>query len=197
MAARRLCAALAALALAAALGGCSYFEKAPPRVAKSGPLYSPNGEPLSGGPLGDPKCADAMQRWFAAVDADHDGTIDAAEFLADARRQFAAMDLERTGILTPAVLAEYRAPYMAGRPREEPRDDDEAERDRRRSNGGRGPAIGEDRADPVMIADVSLRNRVTLDDFLTSARSTFATLDAKKDGRLSSKDVIAASCKAE
>ena len=188
MAARRLCAALALVALAA----CSHSDK--PREVKSGPLYSPNGEPLSGGSLGQPKCEDAMRRWFAAVDADHDGTIDSGEFLADARRQFAAMDLERTGILTPAVLAQYRAPYIAERSRKGDRDDDDRARDKRRS--GSGPGVGEDRADPVMIADASLRNRVTLDDFLASARSTFATLDVKRNGRLSSADVLVF-CKSE
>lgn len=177
-----------------ALGACSYFDK-PPREAKPGPIYSPNGEPLSGGPLGEPKCEDAMRRWFAAVDTNHDGAIDAAEFLADARRQFAAMDIERTGILTPAVLAQYRAPYIAEHQREDARDADERERDDR-SDRERGPPVGKDRADPVMIADVNLRNRVTLDDFLASARRNFAALDEKKDGRLSPEDAIA-SCKPE
>ena len=188
---RRRRAAFAALALVA-LGACDRFDK--PREAKSGPIYSPNGEPLSGGSLGEPKCDDAMRRWFARVDRDHDGTIDTAEFLADARRQFAAMDLERTGVLTPAVLAQYRSPYMAERQRQDARDADKRDRDDEESD--RGPPMAKDRADPVMIADVSLRNRVTLDEFLASARRTFTTLDANKDGRLGSDEVVA-SCKPE
>jgi hypothetical protein len=187
MAARRAAAAIAALL---ALGACSYFKEKP-REAKTGPLYSPNGEPLSGGPLGEIKCADAMRSWFARVDTDHDGTIDAAEFLADARRQFAAMDLERTGVLTPSVLAQYRAPYLPEGAREEPQTEDERQRE-----SELGPPVGKDRADPVMIADVSLRNRVTLDDFLASARRTFAALDRSKNGRLSSDEALA-SCKPE
>jgi hypothetical protein len=102
-------------------------------------------------------------------------------------------------VLTPAVLAKYRAPYIADRPREEarddPGDDDERERNRRRDREN-GPPIAKDRADPVMIADLNLRNRVTLDDFLASARRTFAGLDANKDGRLSLDEVLA-SCKPE
>jgi len=180
--------AMALLALGAcALGG----EKV--REAKTGPLYSPNGEPLSGGPLGEPSCEDAMRRWFAKADADHDGTVDVAEFLADARRLFAAMDLDRSGVLTPSVLSHYRAPYLAERAREEPPEESERERAGRLERE-REPPIGKDRADPVMIADVNLRNRVTLDDFLALARRTFAGLDRNKDGRLGSDEALA-SCK--
>jgi len=192
-------AALAALECLA-LGACSFFDKEPPK-APPGPIYSPNGEPLSGGALGDPKCEDVMRRWFAKVDADHDGTIDLGEFLSDARRQFAAMDLEHTGVLTPAVLGQYRAPYLAERGRREASNDDEddnddSDKDQRRSrrDSGRGPPVGQDRADPVMMADVNLRNRVTLDDFVAYARRNFAVLDSDKNGRLSS-DEIVATCK--
>lgn len=196
MARRRMRAAFVAIALLA-LGACGFFGgREPVREAKPGPLYSPNGEPLSGGPLGEPKCEDAMQRWFAKVDADHDGTIDASEFLADARRQFAAMDLDRSGVLTPSVLSRYRAPYLAEQAREVPPEESEAQREQRLERE-REPAVGKDRADPVMIADVNLRNRVTLDDFLGLARRTFAGLDLKKDGRLTSEEVIASSCKPE
>jgi hypothetical protein len=195
MASGRMRAAVAALALLA-LAACGLFGgREKEREAKPGPLYSPNGEPLSGGPLGDLKCEDAMRRWFARVDADHDGSIDAAEFLADARRQFAAMDLDKSGVLTPSVLARYRAPYLAEQPREEPPDESDSDREKRRQRD-REPPIGKDRADPVMIADVNLRNRVTLDDFLASARRNFAALDVNKNGRLSSDEMLA-TCKPE
>ena len=185
-----------ALTLVAALGACGLFDKEPPPV-RLGPIYSPNGEPLSGGALGDPKCEDAMRHWFARVDADHDGTIDLGEFLADARRQFAVMDLDHSGVLTPAVLAQYRAPFMNDRARRQASNDDEDDDDRRnRRNhiGYDGPAVGLDRADPVMLADVNLRNRVTLDGFLSYAGRNFASLDADKNGRLSG-DEIEAVCK--
>src|SRR5690348_74980 len=45
-------------------------------------LYSPAGEPLNGGALGEPSCADALSAWFERVDSDHGGTIDRGEFLA-------------------------------------------------------------------------------------------------------------------
>jgi Ca2+-binding EF-hand superfamily protein len=170
--------ALVALAILA-LASCSDDDK----PMRAGPLYSPNGEPLSGGPLGEPSCADALGSWFARVDTDHDGTIDEGEFLADANRQFAAMDLDKSGALTPSELAQYRAPYV--RPVRRPDYQNDA---------GRGPPPQEDVEDPVMVADTALRNRVTRDDFLAYARRNFASLDRDHDGTLDRAEVLAA-CK--
>lgn len=191
---RRQAAVAAALMLV--LGACSHFGDRPP--VRQGPIYSPNGEPLSGGPLGEPSCDDAMRKWLARVDTDHVGTIGMQQFLADARRQFAAMDLDKSGVLTPSVLAQYRAPY-AGERRDEAAQDDQGERPRRRrdsendADSGKGPPLTLERADPVMLADVSLRNRVTLDEFLTYERGNFASLDRNRDGRLDP-DELAATC---
>lgn len=183
--------ALLVLAVALALGGCSGRD----RGVAPGPLYSPNGEPLSGGPLGHPTCAAAMTGWFERADANHDGIIDEAEFLADARRQFAAMDLDRNGVLVPAELAQYRAPYAAEAQRQEPEPEEPETRGRRGAQRGASslPTF-QDRTDPVMIADVNLHNQVTLAQFLAYARRNFAGLDSDHDGRLS-RDEVLATCK--
>jgi hypothetical protein len=194
---RRGRAALAA-ALMLALGSCGYFRDRPP--VRQGPIFSPNGEPLSGGPLGSPSCADAMRTWLTRVDTNHNGTIDPNEFLADARRQFAAMDLEKSGVLTPPVLAQYRAPYTTGRSGEgsaEQQDQDQEQQRRSRrglimgDSDDDGPPPTLETADPVMIADISLRNRVTRDEFLAYERGNFASLDRNHDGRLDLEELVA------
>ena len=181
-----------AVVLLVALAACSFFDSEKPRPVQ---LYSPNGEPLNGGRLGTPTCADAMTGWFDRVDAGHDGAISLPEFLADARRQFAAMDLNHDGVLTPSVLARYRAPYLLAMrvPRERSDDSDQGRRGggggglfRRGDNGG----IPQDVADPVMLADVRLRNQVTLDDFMAYARRNFADLDRNHDGRVDKAELL-------
>ena len=176
------------------LGGCSWFGgRHHPEDA--GAIYSPNGEPLNGGPLGHPSCAQAMARWFDRVDANHDGVIDRAEFLADAARQFAAMDLDHDGVITPAELAQYRQPYAAPAPPAPggATADDEGHRHQGSDEGDRA-ALAADHVDPVMIADVHLRNRVTRGDFLAYASSNFAALDTAGDGRLTRAELVA-TCK--
>jgi len=168
-----------------ALGGCSWFGGRD-HPEDAGPIYSPNGEPLSGGPLGHPRCEQAMAQWFARVDANHDGTIDRAEFLADAARQFAAMDLDHDGTVTPAELAQYRRPYAPP-----PLPDQESGRRRRGGADNARAAIAKDRPDPVMLADVRLRNRVSRNDFMAYANTNFAGLDTNHDGRLSRAELVA------
>lgn len=190
------------LAVLLALSGCGHGHSSGPEAA-SMRLYSPNGEPLSGGKLGHPSCAAAMSAWFDRVDADHDGTIDRAEFLADARRQFAAMDLDGDGQITPAELAQYRAPYEAedGAARSEATpgatgEGEDREHGRRRggAEGGRGSGGasggGTEPADPVMIADTQLRFRVSLADFIAYETRHFDALDQGRHGRLSKADVL-------
>jgi len=196
-------AVLLLLALAAC-GGNDENPKGPPREARKPPLYSPNGEPLNGGPLGQPGCTDALSRWFDRVDANHDGSLDLNEYLADARRQFAAMDLNRDGMVDPAELTTYRAPYAPPPPPEGRAQREERERpslaDRMQRSlglGGRpkdapegGGGNAAEQPDPVMSADVTLRNRVSLDDFLAYERRVFGELDANHDGRLSKAEVL-------
>lgn len=190
----------AALAVALALAACSHGE--PERPVRNVPLYSPNGEPLNGGPLDDPSCADALSRWFDRLDARHQGTIDLETFLADARRQFTAMDLDKDGVITPSVLAKYRAPYAlsrqaAARDKAESRNEEGRRGGRREGNGGLDVAgLSSDQPDPVMMADVGLHNRVTLAEFLDYARRNFASLDVHHDGRLTKAELLQP-CKAK
>lgn len=164
------------------------------------PLYSPNGEPLSGGALGRPNCKEAISRWFDRIDANHDGRVDLSEFLGDARVQFAAMDLDKDGFITPPELSIYRAPYAAAAaPAQAPRPGARPHAARGQAGGapqGRGDTGGSlsDEADPVMVADTSLRNQVSLADFLSYADRRFAALDANHDGQLTREEALS-SCR--
>jgi hypothetical protein len=177
------------LLVLAALSACSLFgSHTQDTDLTAAVLFSPNGEPLSGGPLGHPPCAEAMGRWFDRVDASHDGAISLEEYLGDARRQFTAMDLDHDGVVTPAELSQYRQPYASSPPPQpEARDSDTSTR---RGREDRIPHNSSDLADPVMAADVNLRNQVTLSDFLAYARRQFVALDIGKHGRLVRADAL-------
>gem|GEM_PF-1168188 len=190
-----LCLALLALLSA---GGCSRSHSDnPPHRA----IFSPNGEPLSGGPLGFPKCEVAMGGCLDRLDNAHKGAIDRATFLADARRQFKAMDLNGDGALTPEVLLRYREPYSAGVAAQQAARDNESDSDKTGHPGhmkkpgsartGIGGAdIARDVPDPVMSADTSLRLQVTEPVFLQHAGKVFDSLDANHDGQLSRAEAL-------
>ena len=164
-------------------------------------IFSPNGEPLSGGPLGFPKCEVAMGGWFDRLDNAHKGAIDRATFLADARRQFKAMDLNGDGALTPEVLLRYREPYSAGVAAQQAARDNESDSDKTghpghmkkpgsARTGSGGADIARDVPDPVMSADTSLRLQVTEPVFLQHAGKVFDSLDANHDGQLSRAEAL-------
>jgi hypothetical protein len=159
------------------------------------PLYlSPNGEPLSGGPLGRPSCGEAMTKWFHGLDGGT-GRVTLADYLADARRQFAAMDLDHDGFITSAELQEYRAPYRAAASSPEERSAGEEGNAQRppRTQQPRAAVRGDlfaDRSDPVMSADRQLRFKVDLADFLDHAERSFKKLDRAGSGALSLDDVL-------
>jgi hypothetical protein len=182
------------LLLTAVLAGCSDHRPAASAAGGMTLLYSPNGEPLAGGPLGHPGCREAMAHWFDRVDAKGNGIIDRDEFLADAARQFAVMDLDHDGVVTPAELAAYRAPfYGAAPPAADAAPASGEHRHRRGSEGGQSGSGGEgqqDQADPVMLADTTLRFRVSSAEFLAYARRHFAQLDTAQHGSLAKLEIL-------
>ncbi len=178
--------ALAAILLLLVVGGCGSMERLTDadRPAPPERLFSPNGEPLRGGPLGHPSCRAALSGWFDRTDTNHQGFIDRAAFRADAQRQFAAMDLDHNGEVTPDELARYRAPYEADTSRRIDAAADDGKGKHR--DGGR---LAVEQPDPVMLADVDLRNRVTRAQFLAYAEANFTDLDKRRDGRLDKAEI--------
>ena len=174
------------------LGGVALSACGSDRRPEAPPApVSPNGEPL-GGPGAN--CPDALTRWFDTADVNHDGSLDQAEFMADATRWFAAMDSNHDGFVTPDELTTLRLKLAPPKPPPARGSrDEEAEGDRRERRGwfaGRGPRPTSDRPDPVMSADVNLDNRVSAEEFQAQALRVFGGLDRNRDGRLSKDEVL-------
>ena len=179
--------AVALILLGALLAGCGGGSSEPPGPPPT--PVSPNGEPLVAGGPGT-ACDAALARWFDAADTNHDGSLDPAEFKADAKRWFDAMDLNHDGSVTPDELMTLRLKLMPYQP------PPEKEHERKPSDVtswfSSRPRRGlNDRPDPVMSADVNLDNRVTWQEFEAQAARTFVQLDADRDGRLSKAEVLA------
>ncbi len=159
-------------------------------------IYSPNAEPLNGGPLGAPTCEAALSKWFGRMDANQDGFIDKMEFMNDAAVQFRRMDIDKNGYLVSEELDRYRAPY---RQAERTHKQEQNNQLHKRENRGRGEG-GSNRdkslesltpVDPVMSADANLDFKVTPEEFRAQAEKIFAVLDGNHDGRLSRAEILA------
>lgn len=160
-----------------------YLGRSEPKLFRT--IYSPNGEVLNGGPLGRPTCENALTGWFNRIDSNHDGRISREEFLADGRQQFAIMDIDHDGLITPSELDRYRATYKTT--------DDErstGNTDRRR-DPARNSITDSSQPDPVMASDIRLRNQVDLQEFLVHADKVFATMDRKRDGFITRDETLA------
>ncbi len=171
-------------------------------------IFSPNGEPLSGGALGHPSCIEAIASWFDRVDTNHDGFIDRNELLADARIQFLRMDIDGDGAVYPSELLVFRETFQGparrtnnmGDGKDEP---NKVEMDRLRAMGyASGVVTADDRykkkeqvadiSDPVMSADTNLDFKVTLDEFTAQAQDLYKHIDADHDGKIERMEMMAA-----
>lgn len=135
--------------------------------------------------------------WIAAADANRDGAVDRAEMLADADRQFRALDTDGDGRLTPEEVGAYERSVspeigLFSGLREQ--------RERRPSGSifGGGPTgaaaysgpIGAGRyawlniPEPVASADLDIDRIVTRAEFATAAGRRFDALDPTHRGLL-------------
>lgn len=173
------------------------------------PFISPMGEPFRAHTPSDDTLAD----WFYQADRNRDGMLTADEMEADADRFFARLDADHNGEIDPDELANYeyeiapeiqvmsrtrRAPGQpAPKVKASESDDDRAE-DRPRkprqedfSSLGMGGALqGGARyallniPEPVAAADTDFNRGVTRDEFRQAAAARFALLDTSHQGRL-------------
>ena len=201
------------MSLCLGLTACSSSGKDKVRAAKmqaryilhssGSTVYSPNGEPLTGGVLGRPSCLEAASEWFARVDADHDNSIDLTEFLADARIQFLRMDLDGDGAIYPSELLTFRGALQGPSKRTKYAPDESFDADRAKLMAmglipEDDPDMQTDKnhfhdfSDPVMSADVNLDFRVTQAEFTAQAQEIFKTLDLDHDGKIERIEILAA-----
>jgi Ca2+-binding EF-hand superfamily protein len=182
---------LTAAALVSSCGESSHKEKHD--SAPTYMLYSLNGEPLNGGPLGRPTCQQAFTDWVNRLSSGSAG-ITKTVFLSDARVQFTRMDIDHNGYIVSEELDRFREPYRQQQDSAKSHSEENAGSDAnahgKHSHKGKSKeSSGEntsDRslslADPVMSADTNLDFKVTLEEFLKQAEENFAKLDANHDG---------------
>jgi Ca2+-binding EF-hand superfamily protein len=173
------------------------------------PFISPMGEPFRPHGAGDDTLAD----WFNQADRNHDGFLTIDEMQSDADRFFAVLDVDRNGEIDPDELVHYEwevapdiqvmaktrrpagaAPIAEERSSEAPPNRGSARQRRAEqfdSELGIGTALqGAARysllsiPEPVAAADADFNRGVTLAEFREAARTRFALLDKKREGRL-------------
>jgi hypothetical protein len=165
-----------------------------------GPLFvSPMGEPFRSQDGAAP-----IQVWFAAVDADRDGKISRAEFVAQAQAFFAVLDANQDGAATsvestglyraqaPEVLSTRLAPLPTPRRPDSGLAglDGRPPRERQPTQMRAGAALYGllDAAEPVMSCDADLSRRVTPQEFEACAVRRFGLLDTDGDGLFALED---------
>ncbi len=183
------------------MAACSSHD---PRAARPRPVFSPNGELLSGGGKDAPKCPEVLGSWWDKIAAAHSGQLNKETFFADTNSQFDAMDLDHDGFITPAELSEYRSTIEDEPAYEEvPSPDQQVQaadaKARRGRRAGDPPAsapprryrdMSPDVVDPVMSADKDLTFKVTREAFMAQAREVFAEIDKNHDGLLSREELV-------
>ena len=169
-------------------------------------FISPMGEPFRGGDK-DPY---PLGAWFARADTDHDGALSWDEFKADAAAFFKRLDSNGDGVLDGAEIAAYEqdvAPEILPRVSRLsakdiaplPSDDPERNRAREAENEAASGQETRPRAgllagaavfgvtaqpEPVASADTDFDGKVTLAEWMRSARLRFDLLDLNHDGRI-------------
>ena len=162
-------------------------------------FVSPTGEPFRA-KGGEPYPSAA---WFARADADRDGRLTSAEFVADAGGWFRRLDRDGDGQLIPDEVAAYerdtpeialyRVRERGARGGREPRPEPRRRSDSR--DASYGGAMGAGRygwlniPHPIWPADTDLDRAVTAAEFAAAARKRFVLLDKNGRGYLALADL--------
>ena len=199
---------LAAPAACLLLAACMSAPEQPlPTRGQVNIFISPSGEPFRG----EPSAPYPIDAWFARADANHDGALTEAEFVADGVAFFHRLDANGDGIIDAFEISNYEQtvapeilPRIAGltardipalpyegpdadrRRQEAEQQVDQSQRPQRGRAGPRGAGVFSLIRDPepVAAADADFDGKVSLAEFTAAMRRRFALLDLDHDGRL-------------
>ena len=170
------------------------------------PFISPMGEPFRARTADD----DTLANWFRQADRDQNGALTAVELVTDADRFFATLDANHDGEIDPDELVKYEweiAPdvQLMSRTRPAPGHSMLGASDRTRERGRHSDKIGDEDEvvhapgglqgaarygllnlpEPVAAADANFDRSISLAEFRAAAVERFQLLDATHVGRLS------------
>jgi hypothetical protein len=182
------------------------------RLAPVRLFISPSGEPFRG--------ENGLDRWIAQADANHDGSIDLAEFRSDAVRAFKVVDTNGDGVIDGIELQHYEHDLV---PEVSSETFDTGPNGGARPPGGAGgggggrggdsgfgsdlaqqPPAHDPRAglmgaaryslinepEPISAGDADLDGKVTLDEWMKITDRRFAKLDPLKTGKLTRESLL-------
>jgi hypothetical protein len=166
---------------------------APLPVAAQKPLpgsidfISPVGEPVH-----SQDSLSGAEHWFARIDADHDGRVTLAEYMADAERFFARLDTDHDGEIGPEEIDRYEtqiAPeirVVSTGANWQPHGDDDSgpEEEPYPDRIGAGRYSWIDLPEPILAMDTNFDRAISRKEFLAAARKRFVMLDADTNGIL-------------
>lgn len=189
-----------AMALASCTGGPGGPRREPPGFERDGPGGPrPPRAQLFISPSGEPFRASAGQvypsaQWFLIADADKDGRLTRAEFLADAERWFRSLDTDENGeVSMPEVtrweedlVPEVTRPTFAGGAGGGP-GGRRGGPDTRRSGAAAYSLINEPH--PIRGADEDFSTGVSLAEWRRASSRRFALLDRDGDGAILAVDL--------
>jgi Ca2+-binding EF-hand superfamily protein len=204
---------LAGAVLAAAAAASAAPRPVTTPLADANLFISPCGKPYRSKP-GEPY---PVVAWFNAVDTNHDGKIDKAEFEAEARDFFSTLDRNGDGVITDQEISYYEhsmVPEITAGITPSSLGDGQAHLIQvQMGGGGHGGGGGESSgsptktperdlprqgaatygllndAEPVRSADRQLDGRITLDEFIKRADHNFDRLDYDQRGYLTLDDL--------